>query len=113
MTIKPRLSQRQITTLKHLAVCCGDGGMVTLTRDQREPGELAVAGAAYAKQASWHLDNRGCDAAHQRRLTMPNWWPWDLSWWKPVEFRRDLVKACALIIAEGEKFDRNRKRRAA
>jgi hypothetical protein len=31
-----RLSNRQITTLKHLAVCCADGGQVTLTRDQRE-----------------------------------------------------------------------------
>lgn len=31
-----RLSNRQIATLKHLAVCCADGGQVTLTRDQRE-----------------------------------------------------------------------------
>lgn len=32
----PRLSQRQIDTLKHLAICCANGGQVTLTRDQRE-----------------------------------------------------------------------------
>ncbi len=31
-----RLSNRQIATLKHLAVCCSSGGLVTLTRDQRE-----------------------------------------------------------------------------
>jgi hypothetical protein len=31
-----RLSNRQIATLKHLAICCSTGGMVTLTRDQRE-----------------------------------------------------------------------------
>jgi hypothetical protein len=31
-----RLSNRQIATLKHLAICCGNGGHVTLTRDQRE-----------------------------------------------------------------------------
>lgn len=31
-----RLSNRQITTLKHLAICCANGGQVTLTRDQRE-----------------------------------------------------------------------------
>jgi hypothetical protein len=79
--------------------------------DQHEPGELATAGAAYAKQASWHLNNPGLDPARQRRLTMPNWWPWDLQWWKPTEFRRDLVKAGALIVAEGEKFDRNRKQK--
>jgi hypothetical protein len=31
-----RLSNRQIATLKHLAICCAAGGQVTLTRDQRE-----------------------------------------------------------------------------
>jgi hypothetical protein len=31
-----RLSRRQITTLKQLSVCCGDGGQVLLTRPQRE-----------------------------------------------------------------------------
>jgi hypothetical protein len=33
---KPRLSERQIATLKHLAVTCAGGGLVTLTRDQRQ-----------------------------------------------------------------------------
>jgi hypothetical protein len=33
---KPRLSNRQIAILKHLAVCCATGLPVTLTRDQRE-----------------------------------------------------------------------------
>lgn len=31
-----RLSNRQIATLRHLAICCGNGTLVTLTRDQRE-----------------------------------------------------------------------------
>lgn len=31
-----RLSNWQITTLKHLAICCANGGQVTLTQDQRE-----------------------------------------------------------------------------
>jgi hypothetical protein len=31
-----RLSNRQIATLKHLAICCAAGGQVTLTRNQRE-----------------------------------------------------------------------------
>lgn len=31
-----RLSERQIKTLKQLAVTCSAGGMSTLTRDQRE-----------------------------------------------------------------------------
>ena len=33
---KERLSNRQIATLKHLAICCSNGGQVCLTRDQRE-----------------------------------------------------------------------------
>jgi hypothetical protein len=36
MPRKERLSNRQIATLKHLAICCANGGQVTLTRDQRE-----------------------------------------------------------------------------
>lgn len=33
-------------------------------------------------------------------------WPWDESWWKPTNRRRDLVKAGALILAEIERLDR-------
>lgn len=33
-------------------------------------------------------------------------WPWDSSWWKPTNKRRDLIKAAALIIAEIERLDR-------
>lgn len=80
--------------------------------DAHRSGEMAVAGAAYAKQAPIHLSDDGWDGsfyAQQPRHYLPNWWPWHISWWKPVGFRRDLVKAAALIVAEGEKFDRNRK----
>lgn len=33
-------------------------------------------------------------------------WPWDANWWKPTHYRRDLVKAGALIVAEIERLDR-------
>lgn len=68
--------------------------------DDREhtTGELACAGATYALHAGTVSE------------TAPHEWPWSDAWWKPSGFRRDLVKACALIIAEGEKFDRDRKR---
>lgn len=36
----------------------------------------------------------------------PQWWPWDLGWWKPTSYRRNLVKAAALIVAEIERLDR-------
>lgn len=71
--------------------------------DQHEPGELALAGGCYAQSAGME---RHFEA-------LPVRWPWSPEWWKPAGFRRDLVKACALIIAEGEKFDRARKRRTA
>jgi hypothetical protein len=69
--------------------------------DRHEEGDLASAGACYAQCAGV--------AADDNKLP-PSGWLWDQRWWKPVGFRRDLVKACALIIAEGERFDRNRKR---
>jgi len=36
----------------------------------------------------------------------PVTWPWDRSWWKPKDKRRDLVRAAALLIAEIERLDR-------
>ncbi len=66
--------------------------------DAHARGELARAGAAYAIAAG---------LAGQYR-SPPSWWPWRPAWWKPTDFRRDLVKAAALILAEGEKFDRAR-----
>jgi hypothetical protein len=34
-------------------------------------------------------------------------WPWAPGWWKPKGYRRNLVKAGALILAEIERLDRN------
>lgn len=67
--------------------------------DGHYTGELAMAGSFYARHA-------GMPAGEP-----PHGWPWSAHWWKPAGFRRDIVKACALIIAEGEKFDRQRKPR--
>ena len=66
--------------------------------DMHSPGQLAAAGATYALHAGTE--------SH----TTPHEWPWSDGWWKPAGFRRDLVKAAALIIAEGDKFDRDRRR---
>jgi len=70
--------------------------------NQHSPGELARAGGCY-------LDHAGLPG--RSRSDIPTRWPWSWEWWKPAGFRRDLVKGCALGIAEGEKFDRNRKRK--
>jgi len=76
--------------------------------DAHAPGDLAKAGASYALYADMHLSDRA--GVRKAALIKPREWPWDRDWWRPSGFRRDLVKAGALIIAEGEKFDRQRKR---
>jgi hypothetical protein len=80
-----------------------EGWSVDHDNDHR-PGELALAGAAYAISAN----------AMANAITSgmpPACWPWSLDWWKPAGFRRDLVKAGALVLAEGERHDRLRKRK--
>jgi hypothetical protein len=80
--------------------------------DDRDHGEgtLAQAGAAYAigqRFVEAHdVEGRGEFLVHGRMI-----WPWDVEWWKPAGLRRNYVKAAALIIAEGEKFDRSRSKR--
>lgn len=72
-----------------------------------KPGELAKAGACYAMA-------RGTQVLHGDRIHAPQpaAWPWDASWWKPADLRRNLVKAGALILAELDRQDAERKRRA-
>lgn len=80
--------------------------------DQHEPGELASAGACYAFNPSRRsAPFPSFPPASQPEV--PLGWPWSKAWWKPTDDRRDLVKAFALIIAEGEKFDRARKSKRA
>ncbi|BCA04061.1 DUF7220 family protein [Bradyrhizobium diazoefficiens] len=77
------------------------------THDDAHPvGELAAAGSCYAIMPTWR---RRADDDFGREP--PIVWPWSLEWWKPQGNRRDLVRAAALVVAEGEKFDRNRGRK--
>lgn len=64
--------------------------------DDLKNRELGSAGCAYVRKAGLNLPHP------------PNEWPWGSDFWKPYSFRRDLVRGCALIIAEGERHDRNR-----
>lgn len=70
--------------------------------DGHYTGELATAGSFYARHAGLPPGE-----------PPPYGWAWSAHWWKPAGFRRDLVKAAALILAEGEKFDRSRKNKRA
>lgn len=63
--------------------------------DAHSHGEMALAAASYAAYA--HVELSG---------DLPMFWPWGRTWWKPTTPRRDLVKACALALAEIERLDR-------
>lgn len=68
--------------------------------DVHSYGQMARAAACYALAGS-SAPNDGTAA-----LLVSLAWPWDEQWWKPTSARRDLVKACALALAEIERLDR-------
>ncbi|EPL2100358.1 hypothetical protein OD797_15170 [Pseudomonas aeruginosa] len=68
--------------------------------DEHSHGQMARASACYALAGS--SDPNDGTAA----LLVSLAWPWDQQWWKPTSARRDLVKACALALAEIERLDR-------
>jgi hypothetical protein len=68
--------------------------------DKHLAGQLAHAGACYAMFPG---------------PKPPKLWRWSKAWWKPTpnDYRRQMVKSAALIIAEGERHDRMKTKRAA
>ncbi len=68
--------------------------------DEHSHGQMARAAACYALAGS-SAPNDGTAA-----LLVSLAWPWDEQWWKPTSTRRDLIKACALALAEIERLDR-------
>ncbi len=62
--------------------------------DTREGGELALAAMCYQSTAVHNMTR------------YDGLWPFDLTWWKPKDVRRNLIKAAALIVAEIERLDR-------
>ncbi|MFF6644169.1 hypothetical protein ACET4I_09490 [Pseudomonas aeruginosa] len=68
--------------------------------DAHSYGQMARAAACYALAGS-SAPNDGTAA-----LLVSLAWPWDEQWWKPSTARRDMVKACALALAEIERLDR-------
>ncbi|RWI96344.1 MAG: hypothetical protein EOR21_08590 [Mesorhizobium sp.] len=67
--------------------------------DKYGKGVLAAAGACYALYSD----------AYPNAGQPPKEWPWAAGWWKPKDYRRDLVRAAALLIAEIERIDRAEK----
>jgi hypothetical protein len=76
--------------------------------DEHATGELELAGAAYALGERIIRCERWQDG-ETVEVTGQLIFPWDIGWWKPRDYRRNLVRSAALIIAAGEKCDRARK----
>lgn len=68
--------------------------------DEHSHGQMARAAACYA------LAGSSAPNDETAALLVSLAWPWDQQWWKPTSARRDLVKACALAMAEIERMDR-------
>lgn len=82
----------------------GMEGWTTDHDDQHTCGEMAQAAACYAYPAPW--------GARPEAAPPPQMWPWSITWWKPKDRRRNLIRAAALIVAEIERMDRAEKRAA-
>jgi hypothetical protein len=72
-------------------------GFSPLRDDGYRHGEMSTAAACYAMMGRFHYPTPG---------KPPIQWPWSKDWWKPSSYRRNLVKATALLLAEIERLDR-------
>ena len=70
--------------------------------DAHSAGELSRAAMSYL----YAVSQRRADFTEDSIKRSGFDWPWDKSWWKPKNNRRDLVRAGALILAEIERIDR-------
>lgn len=83
--------------------------------DGHPAGAIALAAACYAISGAVsspisrsELTNEflSGDPVWGGRTVLSRLWPWQWSWFKPKDRRRDLVRAGALILAEIERLDR-------
>jgi hypothetical protein len=64
--------------------------------DEHSGGSMVEAAVCYALYGEGEM-------AH----VVPRYWPWDEVWWKPSTYKRNLVKAGALIAAELDRVIRS------
>jgi hypothetical protein len=64
--------------------------------DQHDVGALVCAAVCYAS----------ADTVNHPIAEPPDMWPWADEWWKPGDESRNLDKAAALLIAAGDRLDR-------
>ncbi len=74
--------------------------------DSHSRGELAGAAACYALNACGFIKPHLAEAYRTNVTHTVRLWPWGISWWKPTNPIRDMVKAGALIAAEIDRLQR-------
>lgn len=90
--------------------------------DEHADGSLAIVAACYAAPMAKHTKSDIADVSGgrgetpvwaMRKFKVPKLWPasWHASWWKPKDYRSNLVRAGALILAEIERIDRAEQRK--
>jgi len=92
-------------------------GWTTEHDDSHNDRSLAMAAQCYVEHyvgRSWLVtqsNDKESGLLEYQSEPIPNNWPehWDDASWKPKDPRRDLVRAAALIIAEIERIDRQKK----
>ena len=67
--------------------------------------ELRNAAVCYISSARWHRTRRGRAELKTPAVS----WPWPEKFWKPKSERQDLVRAAALLIAEIDRLDREKR----
>jgi len=75
--------------------------------DEYKENELVRAAACYTNNVvsrGWTYSS--FDPETYQSEEAPDFWPWDLDFWKPKNPRADLVRAAALLIAEIDRMDR-------
>lgn len=80
-------------------------GFTSLHDSQYKNSELAQAAACYALNTIPSPRNGTMSLYDKIVVQFGRLWPWDWSWWKPKNRRRDLVRAAALLLAEIELGD--------
>ncbi len=77
--------------------------------DGHRSGQLALAAAAYMVAGAMSRPEDRDLLRRQNRYVdtvVSRLWPWSWAWWKPKARREDLVRGCALGLAEIERLDR-------
>lgn len=64
--------------------------------DRYSSGQMSIAAACYLVDSD----------AYPNPGQQPPDWPWAADFWNPTDYRRDLVRAAALVLAEIERIDR-------